>query len=133
MRDLYNDIAPAQSLSPRAVTAAVNGAGVDLRGFDSATFLVDTGTITGTTPTATVALQESDDNVTFTAIAAADLLGGALPASIDPTNDDTLYRRGYLGTRRYVRVAVTAVSGTGPSLPMAGSVVRGHPAQAPVA
>lgn len=133
MRDLYNDIGPAQSLSPRAVTAAVNGVGVDLRGFDGATFLVDTGTISGTTPTVTVQLQESDDNSTFTAIAAADLIGGALPATIGTAEDDTIYKRGYIGTRRYVRVAVTAVGGTSPSLPMAGSVIRSHPAQLPVA
>ena len=126
IRDLYNNVSPATSLSARAVAAAVNGAGVDMQGFDSADILIDLGTFAGTTPTATIQIQESDDNTNFTAVAAADLIGGALPASIDTTNDETLYERGYIGSKRYIRVAVTAVGGTGPSLPMSAVVVRGH-------
>lgn len=133
MRDLYNEVGPAQSLRPQTVTAAVNGTGVDLRGFDSATVLVDTGTITGTTPTVTAKIQESDDNSTFTDVAAADLLGGALPATIGIAEDETIYRRGYRGAKRYLRVIVSAVGGTSPSLPMAASILRGHPHRSPVA
>lgn len=133
MRDLYNEIGPAQSLKPQAVTGAVNGTGVDLQGFGGATVLVDTGTITGTSPTITPKIQESDDNSTFTDVAAADLLGGALPATIGTAEDDTLYKRGYLGTKRYLRGIVSAVGGTSPSLPMAISVVRSHAHRSPVA
>ena len=125
-RDLYNKVSPASSILARTVTATVNGIGVDLQGYESADVLIDLGTFEGTTPSATIQIQESDDNTTFTAVAAADLIGGALPATIDTTNDDTLYERGYLGRKRYVRVAVTAISGTGPSLPMSAVVVRGH-------
>lgn len=125
-RDLYNSVSPASSIVAQAVTATVNGTGVDLQGFESADVLIDLGTFAGTTPTATIQIQESDDNSTFTAVAAADLIGGALPATIDPTNDVALYERGYIGTKRYIRVAVTAVTGTSPSLPMSAVVVRGH-------
>lgn len=132
MRDQYNHLGWSQSLAPAARTATVNGTGVDIRDYDSATLVLDLGTFAGTTPTATFRWEESDDNVTFTAIAAADLLGGLI-AGIDTTNDEQVYKRGYLGLKRYIRGAITAIAGTGPSLPCAAQVVRGNAHQKPVA
>lgn len=132
MRDLANNLGPAQSIRPQAVTATLNGTGVDLRGFDSALLQLDFGTFAGTGPSATVKWQESDDDATYTDIATADLIGGAVPA-ITPTNDEAIIKRGYAGTKRYVRAIVSAISGTGPSLPMSATVIRGHASQQPVA
>lgn len=133
MKDLHSGLGVSQSISPRNVTATVNGTGVDLQGFNGAIFVVDIGTATGTSPNATVKLQESSDNTTFTDVAAADLLGGGQLAAITTTTDDATYRRGYIGNKRYVRVAVTAVTGTAPIVPMVGQVVRGLAHDAPVA
>lgn len=130
-QDLYNKQSAINSLRAAARTATVNGTGVDLRGYESALVVIDLGTFAGTTPTATFQVQESDDNTTFTAVAAADLHGGAL-AGIDTTNDEQLHVRGYIGTKRYVRVAITAIAGTGPSLPCSASIIRGHARVAPV-
>lgn len=129
-KDLSQVLAPVKSITPQAVTAALNGTGVDLQGYESAVVLLDLGTFAGTTPTATIQIQESSDNTTFTAVAAGDLVGGGQLATIDTTNDLTLYERGYVGSKRYVRGAVTAIAGTGPSLPMAVTVVRGTPRRA---
>lgn len=133
MRDIHSDFGVVQSIAPQAVTAALNGAGVDLQNFNAALFVVDLGAIAGTTPTADIALQESDDNVTFTAIAAGNLLGGGQIAQITGANDAQVYKRGYIGTKRYVRAAVTATGGTSPSLPMSAHLVLGEPYDAPVA
>lgn len=133
MRDLQSNLGPAQSIAPQAVTATVDGSGVDLRDYDGAMVQIDLGTFGGTTPTATIEIEESDDDATYTAVAAADLLGGAQLATIDTTNDAQIHKRGYIGTKRYVRVAVTAIAGTSPSLPMAASIVRGLPHRAAVA
>jgi len=127
MRDLASNISPAASIVAQAVTATLNGAGVDLRGFDAAAVILDLGTFAGTTPTATVKIQESDDNAAFTDVAAGDLIGGGQLATIDTTNDVAVYERGYIGAKRYLRVAVTAIAGTSPSLPMSAMVVRGRP------
>lgn len=124
-RDIYNSLAPASSIAAQAVTVTTNGTGVDLQGYESADVLIDLGTFGGTTPTATIQVQESDDNSTFTAVVTADLIGGALPA-IDTTTDATLYERGYKGVKQYLRVAVTAIGGTTPSLPMSAVIVKGH-------
>jgi hypothetical protein len=131
-RDLYNNITAAASIGAQAVTAALNGSSVDMANYASAVVLLDLGTFAGTTPSATIQIQESDDNSTFTAVAAADLHGGALPGTIDTTNDAQLYERGYIGQKRYLRVAITAIAGTGPSLPLSAVIVRGHPRKAPI-
>lgn len=130
-RDLASNIDTASSLTPRAATAVVNGAGVDIGKHRGATVLIDLGAFAGTSPSATVEVQESDDNTTFAAVAAADMIGGAVP-TIDATTDEQTLERGYLGTKRYVRVAITAISGTGPSLPICALVVRSHARNLPI-
>ena len=129
--DVRSQVSAVASIRPQAVTAPVNGAGVDLAGFEGALILVELGTFAGTAPTATIQVQESDDDATFSPVAAEDL-DGALPATIDPTNDETVYELNYKGRRRYIRVAVTAVGGTSPSLPMSAVVIRTNARKQPV-
>lgn len=125
--DLYSALSPAVSLkaaNQSDPTVPVNGTGVDRSGYEGVVVLFDAGTLAGSaTPTITAEIQESDDNSTFTAVAAADLQGGVLPAIV-AANDETLYERGYLGTKRYVRVSITAKGGTTPALPCSAVVVR---------
>jgi hypothetical protein len=87
---LEGRIGPAATLDARAVTAAVNGVGVDLAGWNAAMIVISVGTFGGTSPSATLEIQDSND----------------------------------------LRLAVTAVSGTSPSLPLAAVVVRGKPMRA---
>lgn len=131
MQDLHSNIGFSQSLRPQAISVAVNGISVDLQGFDSAEFEINLGTFAGTTPTATIKLQESVDGITFTDIVTAELLGGALPV-IDTTNDEAIIKRGYFNNKRYVRGIVSAVTGTTPSLPMSISVIKGHARKYPI-
>lgn len=130
MLDLKNDLAPLVSLAAKLQSdpsLPVNGTGIDLSGYDGAVVCVDVGTLAGSaTPTITLEIQESSDNTTFTAVAAADLDGGVLPAIV-AANDDTFYEIGYKGLKRYVRVSVTAKGGTSPALPCSAVVVRGRP------
>lgn len=123
MRDLKSHVAPAQSLAPAARTASANGTGVDLANYDSALAVIDVGAWTDGTHTFEV--QESDDDVTYTAVAAADL-DGAEPVVDGATKDDQIYLVGYRGTKRYVRVAVTA-AGTTTGAVYGAEVVRGRP------
>lgn len=133
MRDIASNIGPAQSLRPQAVTAAVNGSGVDLLGFGSAALILDAGTMTGTTPSETFKWQESDDNATFTDIASSDLVGGlSSTILVDTTNHNAIIKRSYAGGKRYVRGICSAVAGTTPSMPVSLQVVRGHAAFRPV-
>lgn len=129
-RDLVNNVDVVESLAPASRTAAGNGTGVDLRGFESATVIIETGAAGGTTPSFTFEVQESDDDSTYTAVAAVDLMGDDEPVV---TAAGAPVKIGYKGTKRYLRTAITTVSGTSPTLVCASSVVRGHATLAPVA
>lgn len=96
----------ASSIAPASYAAPANGTGVDLLGFDSNVIEITTGTLTS----ATAKIQESSDNSTFTDVADANLdgvtgnpAGFALVAS-------TLLKVGYIGSKRYVRVILTAAT-----------------------
>lgn len=123
MRDMKSTIDVVKSLEAAAFTTTANGAGVDLQGYEGALFMYDMGVFAGTTPTATLKLQESDDNVAFTDVAAGDL-EGVQPVAISDTADQVIARVGYKGSKRYLRLAITAMAGTGPSLPLSGSIAR---------
>ncbi len=129
MRDLKSNLDVVQSLAPAARTADADGTGADLLGYGSAVAVVAFGAWTDGTHTP--ALEESDDNSTFTAVAAADLQG-SFTACADADTDNTVQRVGYLGTKRYVRVALTVTGATTGAL-SAAEIVRGHPASAPLA
>lgn len=120
--DIKNHLAVASSLRPASQTAAVNGSGVDLAGYDAAAVLLDLGAIGGTTPSFTFEVQDSADNATFAAVSAANLDGGQ-PAAF--TAGDSITTIGYRGIKRYVRVAITAATGTSPTLVCSATVVRG--------
>ncbi|MEU0584580.1 hypothetical protein [Streptomyces sp. NPDC006132] len=119
--DIKSHLSPAQSLRPAARTASANGVGVDLANYDAAVVVIDAGTWTDGTHT--FALQESDDNSTFTAVAAADL-DGAAPVFNDANDDDQVYEIGYHGIKRYLRVAVTVASATTGAV-YSATVIRG--------
>ena len=115
----------AASLKAQSLTGTANGTGIDTQGFSSITMVLDAGATGGTTPSFTMQMQESDDNSVFTAIAAGDIGGGGQLAAITGANDDTVYKRAYLGSKRYVRWAATAVSGTSPTFLASASVILG--------
>lgn len=105
-RTLYNAAKATQSIAPAAHIATATGTSVDLGEARTAEIIVNCGTVTDGTHTLSV--QESDDNTTFTAVAAADLLG-SLPA-LTTSNGDQVHEVGYIGHKRYLR-AVATVSG----------------------
>lgn len=131
MRSKISTTKTAVSIGPDQYTAAANGAGVDLLGYDANAIVITTGTFGGTTPTATAKVQESSDNSTWGDVADADLegvtgnpAGFALAAS-------TVKTIGYTSTRRYVRVILSAVTGTTPVIRVSANVVRLAPKLAP--
>lgn len=128
MRDMKTEIAVSESLAPASRTAAVNGTGVDLANHDQATVVIEAGAAGGTSPSFTFEVQDSDDNSTFAAVADANLLGTepVITAAQAPV------RIGYIGAKRYLRVAITTVSGTSPTLLCAASIILGGPRKQPV-
>lgn len=129
MKDTYHDNKAVQAIAPAVVAASTNGTTVDLKGFDSALFVVNTGAIDAAGDFG-VKLQESDTGTSgWTDVAAEDLLGGA-PATLEA---NAAYRIGYIGSKRkrYVRAVATKAGGT--SIALGVVAILGHPALAPVA
>ncbi|TIN83106.1 hypothetical protein [Mesorhizobium sp.] len=129
MRDSYNDVGFSQSLAPAARNASANGTGVDVNGFSGAVFVIAVGAWTDGTHT--FDMQESDDNSTFTSVAAGQLQGTE-PVVSSAGTASKVYKVGYLGTKRYVRVAVT-VAGATTGAVYGAVVMLGHAATKPVA
>lgn len=118
-RDIRLELDPKVSVAPQSIGGAVQGTGVDLQGCDAALVILDNGAATAA---ATVKIQESDDNSTFTDVADTDLIGtSGNPAGVAQTAS-TLVKVSYIGVKRYVRVATTA----GTAALFSAEVVRGH-------
>ena len=140
MRDLSNNINPAVSVINAVKTAAANGTGVDLQGYESATILVDVGAEGDTLSSSVyfeISLEHSDDDSTYTDCAQADIIDGTISAGgiwlkLDGTangNPDSaggIFRVGYVGGKRYVRVVLAKTGTHSNGTPIGAIVVRGH-------
>ena len=129
MRDTYHGFKAVTALAAAVVAANTNGVAVDLKGYDSALFLVGTGAIEAAGDF-TVKLQESDTGTSgWTDVDPKDLLDG-VP---DELEADTAYRIGYIGSKRKRYVRAVAVKSGGTSIALNVIALLGHPAIAPVA
>lgn len=123
MRDIKNNLDGVSSIDPASVTATSNGSGVDLRDFDGAMVVFQAGAAdTGNgDETYTPSVEESDDNSSFSAVAASGLEG-----VLANMTANSVQRAGYKGAKRYVR-AVLTLGGTTPSINASALVLRGLP------
>lgn len=129
MKDTFHDNKAVQAIAPAVLAANTNGVSIDLKGFDSALFVINTGAI-DTAGDFTVKLQESDTGTSgWTDVDAADLLG-SVPATLAA---NAAYRIGYIGSKRkrYVRAVATKAGGT--SIAAGVVAILSHPNIAPVA
>lgn len=124
MGDIAAELKGEESIRAQSATATLDGTGIDLGGTRGKLVLISLGLFAGTTPTATVEIQESDDDVSYSAVAVGDLTGGGQLATIDTTNDEQIHERGYVGVKKFLRVAITAITGASASLPIAAMIVR---------
>lgn len=140
MKDLSNSISPAVSLPAAVRSAAANGTGVDLQGYESATVLVDVGAEGDTLSSSVhfeISLEESDDNSTFTDVAQAGITDGTISSGGiflkldgttggDPDTTGGIFRVGYVGGKRYIRVVIAKTGTHSNGTPIGAMVIRGH-------
>lgn len=134
MRDLHNNIGVAAALNPQAIgsSTTTNGAIIDLAGFESVEFVIQSATLTDGTYTPSITEGDESDLSDGSAAAAADLLGTVADATFAASDDNAVKRIGYRGNKRYVRLNITSASvTTGGTL--AAVAIKGHPRNAPVA
>lgn len=128
-RDISNNVRAVKSLYPAARNATASGVGVDLFGYASAMVIFSFGVWTDGTHTPS--LEESDDDNTYTAVSASDLIGSSNLVAVTSTATDELVQQvGYKGTKRYIRPKITVAGATTGALSDA-VVVKGDPANLP--
>ena len=131
LRDMHNTVKYSLAMPPKAAvtdnTAFVSEI-CDTANFGSVEFVGIHGTNADADATYTI-LVEDGDNASLTDNAAVDdayLLGTEAGAAIDFADDNTTFKIGYIGPKRYVRVTVTPANNTGNAF-IAGIWVQGHP------
>lgn len=143
---LHNDVKYSRGISPGAAVTnndAFVSQIVDTAGFGSCEFVFITGSIADADVTFTVLVEDGDD-ATLTDAAAVDdafLLGteagtiaagaqdgtGAAPGFAD---DNKVFKVGYIGPKRYVRVTITPANNSG-NIFLAGIWAQGHARKGP--
>ena len=142
MNDLYNKIEVTSLLAPVAVSATGTITDIDLQGFNSACIIIHLGADSGTglsgTDYWTFTLKDSPDGTTYTNVETADMLdltvtSGAV-LTVDSTDEDnTLYKIGYVGGKRYLELAYTETTTGSNNTLMSIELIKGDPENAPVA
>jgi hypothetical protein len=135
MRDLHNNIAVKRGIVPAAAVTdntPIVSAIADTLGNDSAEFLILTGALTDADATFSVLLEDGNDPALADNAPVADdfLLGTEMEASFLFSDDNKVFKIGYRGPKRYLRVTVTP-SGNTSNVFVAGVWVLGHPTSAP--
>lgn len=134
MRDLANNI--KCSLAEPPVAAVTNDTAyvssiLDTANFGSAVFVGIFGTNTDANATFTVLVEDGDNSsLTDNAAVADEFLVGVEAMGLDFADDNSVFKIGYIGPKRYVRVTVTPSGNTG-DIFFAAVWVQGHPKKAP--
>ncbi|QEX18504.1 hypothetical protein FRZ44_38110 [Hypericibacter terrae] len=116
--DIHNDIKVSRAISPAAAvtdnTAFVSEI-LDTANFAANELLIATGSLADAGATFTVLLEESaaDDMSGANSVADADLIGTEAAASFDQDDDDSTFKLGYRGNKRYIRATITPAGNAG--------------------
>lgn len=129
MRDLVHNLGVELALASAVQSANIKGPAIDTAEFGSLMFVITTGAIAGS-GNYTVTVQESDTTTDgdFTDAVGNAALGSSL---VSPVAADSIYKVGYVGSKRYARLAVTKNSGT--SVVVGAVAIKGNPRHQPVA
>jgi hypothetical protein len=117
-KDLHNNIDVKRGLSPVAAvtdnTAFVSEI-VDTAGYESAEFVILTGSLADADATFTVLFEDGDNSALSDNVAVADtfLLGTEALAGFTFAADNKVFKIGYVGIKRYCRVTITPANNTG--------------------
>ncbi|MVA47333.1 hypothetical protein GOZ83_19960 [Agrobacterium vitis] len=135
MKDLHSNISRVVAIGNATLTADNTPAAIDLRGYDSAEVCLDIGvggiTFSGTNKIEFV-LTHSDDGTTYTNVADADMLGvsgisnGIIKALTAAHAAAAVYRYGYKGGKRYLKLLADFGGTHGTGTPIAASVILGN-------
>lgn len=142
-RDMHSDLKVVKAFAAEALAADNTPAALDLAGFDAAEIIlaIGAGGITfDATNKVEFKLTHSDDDSTYTAVAVADMLGlasvgtgGIIKSLVAAHATAAVYRYGYVGGKRYLKLLADFSGTHGTATPMAGILLQSHANNKPVA
>lgn len=125
-RDLMSNIHPVVAIAPVVVAdnTVQKSAAIDVRKYNSVTFLIALGTLADVDATFAVVIKEGSTSTQtdHTAVAAVDLIGTNALASFTFADDGEMRKIGYKGAADYVSIEITPTANAG-NAPMAVVVV----------
>lgn len=105
---------------------------LDTAGFGSAVFVGIFGTNTDADATFTVLVEDGNNSsLNDNAAVADEHLVGVEAMGLDYADDNKVFKIGYVGPKRYVRVTITPANNGAGNIFFAGVWVQGHPRKAP--
>lgn len=140
MKDLYNNLTAESVLHSIVLDDTATYTDIDLQGYNSCVLLIDAGVDAGAGLDASnklvFTLQDSADGTTYANVETDDMLdltvASGVVLTIDSTDEDnTLYKLGYVGGKRYLQLVCTETGNV--SMPTSIVVLKGNPEDAPVA
>jgi len=145
MQDLSHNIKVENSIINAVKTAAANGTGIDLKGFEEATAIVDVGAEGDTLSSSVyfeISLEHSDDDSTYTDVVQAEIVNGTIAAGGiwlkldgttggDPDTTGAQFQIGYVGGKRYIRLVLAKTGTHSNGTPISGVIVKSRPRVAP--
>jgi hypothetical protein len=142
MKDLHSHISLVTAIGAAVLTADNTPAAIDLQGYQSAeiALAIGAGGITfSDTNKIEFKLTHSDDDVTYTDVTTADMLGvavasgGIIKSLVASHAAAASYRYGYKGGKRYLKLLADFSGTHGTGTPIAAMVIKGHGAENPQA
>ena len=137
MKDLYNNIEVESVLDPIAFDTTATYTDLDLQGFNSACLLIHVGLDASMDGSNKIVftLKDSADGTTYAAVETDDMLDLTVTSGVVLTidaaaEDNTLYKLGYVGGKRYLELTATVTGTVDP--PLSIILVKGHPEMAAV-
>jgi hypothetical protein len=142
MKDLHSSVSAAVLIGAAALAADNTPVAVDRRGFEGVEVLLAIGvggiTFSGTNKVEFV-LTHSDDDSSYTAVTSDDMIGvtvasgGIIKALTAAHAAAAVYRYGYRGGKRYLKLLADFSGTHGTATPIAATALLGHAHNAPTA
>jgi hypothetical protein len=134
MRDIHNNIKVLNAKTGLLSNDVAQTITFDRAGYLALELFILTGVLGDAAATFVRLVEDSDDNSVFAAVADDFLLGLEVVAAdaFDQADDNKVYKIGYVGVKRYVRLTITP-TGNADASPFALLAIGGTPLVAPIA
>ncbi|API58871.1 hypothetical protein BSL82_05720 [Tardibacter chloracetimidivorans] len=135
MRDIHSDITVVSAIGAVVLAADNTPAAIDLQGYNAAEIVLSIGiggiTFSGTNKIE-FKLTHSDDDSAYSDVTTDDMLGvtvagaGIIKSLVAAHAAAAVYRFGYKGGKRYLKLLADFSGTHGAGTPIAANVIKGH-------